>query len=55
MMIKSPCIGKCTYNKDIAKCNDCGRTKDEISTWSIMTDGAKLEVIARLLQEKRKL
>jgi predicted Fe-S protein YdhL (DUF1289 family) len=49
-MVKSPCIGKCTYDITIQKCNDCQRTKEEISNWSVMTDDEKLEVLERILQ-----
>ena len=51
-MVKSPCIGKCTYDITIKQCNDCGRTKEEISTWSIMTDEEKLAILKRLLNAK---
>ena len=50
-MVKSPCIGKCTYDITIMQCNDCGRTKEEISTWYVMTDDEKLAVLERLLRE----
>ena len=50
-MIKSPCIGKCTYDITIMQCNDCGRTKEEISTWYVMTDDEKLKVLERLMDE----
>ena len=51
-MVKSPCIGKCTYDITIQKCNDCQRTKEEISTWYVMTDDEKLEVLKRLKELK---
>ena len=48
-MVKSPCVGKCTYDITIQQCNDCGRTKEEISTWYVMTDDEKLAVLERLM------
>jgi predicted Fe-S protein YdhL (DUF1289 family) len=51
-MVKSPCIGKCTYDITINECNDCGRTKDEISRWYVMTDDEKLEVLERLMKDE---
>lgn len=51
-MVKSPCIGKCTYDITIMECNDCGRTKDEISRWYVMTDDEKLEVLERLMKDE---
>ena len=52
-MVKSPCIGKCTYDITIQECNDCGRTKDEISRWYVMTDDEKLEVLERLIKNDK--
>ena len=51
-MVKSPCIGKCTYDITIQKCNDCKRTKEEISAWYVMTDDEKLEVLERILKDE---
>lgn len=51
-MVKSPCIGKCTFDITIQKCYDCQRTKEEISTWYVMTDDEKLGVLERLINEK---
>lgn len=51
-MVKSPCIGKCNYNPTLEVCNDCSRTKEEISKWYVMTDDEKLDVLERLLKEK---
>ena len=51
-MVKSPCVGKCTYDITIQQCNDCGRTKDEISRWYIMTDEEKLEVLERIMSNE---
>ena len=49
-MVKSPCIGKCNYDSSLEQCNDCRRTKQEISTWYIMTDDEKLSVLERLMK-----
>jgi predicted Fe-S protein YdhL (DUF1289 family) len=51
-MVNSPCIGKCTYDITIQKCNDCNRTKEEISTWYTMTDDEKLAVLERIMQNE---
>ena len=48
-MVKSPCIGKCNYDPQLEHCKDCQRTKQEISTWYVMTDDEKLGVLERLL------
>ena len=52
-MVTSPCIGKCTYDITIQTCNDCGRTKEEISTWYIMTDDEKLNVLERIMYDNK--
>lgn len=51
-MVKSPCIGKCTYDSTLEQCNDCRRTKHEISTWYVMTDDEKLTVLERLMKNE---
>lgn len=51
-MVKSPCIGKCTYDITIQQCNDCNRTKEEISTWYVMTDEQKLQVLERIMKDE---
>lgn len=51
-MVNSPCIGKCTYDITIQKCNDCNRTKEEISTWYVMSDDEKLKVLERIMNEQ---
>ena len=51
-MVKSPCIGKCTYDSTLEQCKDCRRTKQEISTWYVMTDDEKLTVLERLMKNE---
>lgn len=51
-MVNSPCIGKCTFDITIMNCNDCGRNKEEISKWYIMTDEEKLKVLERINNER---
>jgi predicted Fe-S protein YdhL (DUF1289 family) len=51
-MVKSPCIGKCTYDITIQQCNDCNQTKEEISTWYVMTDDEKLAVLERIMKDE---
>lgn len=51
-MVNSPCTGKCRYDESYKNCADCGRTKDEISRWYVMTDDEKLAVLERLLNEQ---
>jgi predicted Fe-S protein YdhL (DUF1289 family) len=43
-MIKSPCIKKCKLNSANI-CKGCGRTKDEIATWTKMQDDEKQSTV----------
>lgn len=51
-MVKSPCVGKCNYDSSLEVCSDCRRTKQEISTWYVMTDDEKLKVLERLMKNE---
>tara|TARA_R110000782_G_scaffold73615_16_gene147336 strand:+ start:217 stop:384 length:168 start_codon:yes stop_codon:yes gene_type:complete len=42
--IVSPCIDKCTLNKD-GICIGCGRVIDEISDWNNASDEQKMMII----------
>jgi predicted Fe-S protein YdhL (DUF1289 family) len=46
-MIKSPCIKKCKLDKEQVVCTGCGRTKDEIATWTKMTNEAKQTTVEK--------
>jgi uncharacterized protein len=53
-MVKSPCVGKCTFDISIRECSDCRRTSDEICRWYVMTDDEKLTVLERIFTLKEK-
>ncbi len=46
--VASPCMSVCTMSTvalgDLSVCEGCGRTLDEIATWSVMSDADKLAV-----------
>ena len=45
--VKSPCNGICTLdNQDV--CRGCKRTRAQISTWYVMSNDEKREVISNL-------
>ena len=48
---ESPCIGLCQMNGARSHCLGCGRTLNEIATWSKMTVAEKRTVLQRLGQE----
>lgn len=45
-MIPSPCNKICTLNQNNV-CVGCGRSRDEIGSWSQLSDGEKKRVIGR--------
>jgi predicted Fe-S protein YdhL (DUF1289 family) len=45
--VKSPCNGICTLDaQDV--CQGCKRTRQDISTWYVMSNEQKLEVLKRI-------
>lgn len=48
---ESPCIGLCQMNGDRSHCVGCGRTLNEIATWSRMSVDDKRAVLRRIGEE----
>ena len=48
--VDSPCIKVCRLADGV--CVGCGRTLDEITRWSRMTDDERAAVVARIEREK---
>jgi len=46
--VASPCISVCVLDPRGNVCVGCGRTLDEIASWSELGDDARREVLARL-------
>ena len=46
----SPCIGICTISKEY--CVGCGRSLEEISSWTSLTDKERKQVIERITNDK---
>jgi uncharacterized protein len=44
--VKSPCTRKCRIDNE--NCIGCGRTLEEISNWSNMSDKDKSDIVDRL-------
>jgi predicted Fe-S protein YdhL (DUF1289 family) len=44
----SPCISICVLDPESELCEGCGRSLDEISQWSRMTDDQRRAVMKRL-------
>ncbi|MFI5410423.1 DUF1289 domain-containing protein [Kaistia sp. UC242_56] len=44
----SPCISLCVLDPESELCEGCGRSLDEISQWSGMTEDQRRAVIKRL-------
>ena len=47
-MTVSPCIGVCELDGRTQRCVGCGRTIDEIATWTSLSDAERRRIIARL-------
>lgn len=51
----SPCINICVLDPDSELCEGCGRTLDEISQWSRMTDEQRRMAMTKLPARLREL
>ena len=47
-MIETPCILVCSIDLKTGYCFGCGRTRDEIAAWSIMSPEERREVMSIL-------
>jgi hypothetical protein len=47
-MIQSPCINICTIDARSRLCMGCGRTLDEVASWSTLSDAQRAQVMAAL-------
>lgn len=57
MLVKSPCIGICTYGKKNKEtiCRGCCRTPQEITDWSSATNARKREIKSQAEARKKAL
>jgi hypothetical protein len=46
--MKSPCINVCDIDKKTGTCKGCGRTIEEITNWSSLTEKERERVMERL-------
>ena len=53
-MYITPCISVCRIDKDTRKCEGCGRTIDQISAWSKMSEEERMVVMRDLGYDKRR-
>jgi predicted Fe-S protein YdhL (DUF1289 family) len=49
-MIESPCNRVCTLDPAFGLCLGCGRSLDEITRWSQMTDAERSRIMAELAE-----
>ena len=47
-MTISPCIGVCQLDGKTQRCVGCGRTIDEIASWSSLSEAERRDIMARL-------
>ncbi|MGI6857045.1 DUF1289 domain-containing protein [Mesorhizobium sp. 1B3] len=48
MSIESPCILVCSIDTKTGYCFGCGRTRDEIASWTDMTPQMRRDIMATL-------
>jgi predicted Fe-S protein YdhL (DUF1289 family) len=53
-MTASPCIGVCQLDGRTQTCIGCGRTIDEIASWSGLSEAERRAIVARLEASRRK-
>lgn len=49
-MIESPCVDVCTIDPHTGLCEGCGRSLDEIASWSGYTDAERRRIMLSLPQ-----
>lgn len=49
----SPCIDVCTMDPETGLCAGCGRTLDEIASWSTLDNAARQRIMALLPERMR--
>ena len=52
-MINSPCKNICTIDPKSELCIGCGRSRDEIANWLILTDKQKKDLLNRLKSKNK--
>lgn len=50
----SPCIKLCVIDKASGLCEGCGRTLQEIATWSRLSEPERLAIMATLKERLRR-
>jgi predicted Fe-S protein YdhL (DUF1289 family) len=53
--MESPCVKVCTYDPGTGLCRGCGRTLEEITAWSSLTDGERRAVMEKLPERLRQV
>ncbi|WFM71865.1 DUF1289 domain-containing protein [Halomonas sp. CKK8] len=48
---RSPCVKRCRLTQEGTHCEGCGRTLDEITGWSRMSEPERVAVWQRLARE----
>jgi predicted Fe-S protein YdhL (DUF1289 family) len=46
--LETPCVNVCLLDSESGLCTGCGRTLEEIATWSSMSDAERRAVMAAL-------
>ncbi len=53
MTISSPCIRVCILDPETGLCEGCGRTRDEIARWYLLSEEERLAIMSGLEERMR--
>lgn len=53
LIVTSPCKNVCRLNFNSNLCNGCGRTIEEITNWSTLSNSQKKEILIKIEQGKK--
>lgn len=53
-MYVTPCVSICRIDKETRTCEGCGRTIDQISAWTKMTDDERMAIMRELGYGRRR-
>jgi uncharacterized protein len=48
LLMESPCVNICVMNEVTGMCTGCGRTRQEIASWSSITNTDRRRIMAEL-------
>ncbi|MGD9803897.1 MAG: DUF1289 domain-containing protein [Hyphomicrobiaceae bacterium] len=55
MGIETPCIGVCNLDAASGICTGCGRTLEEIASWSRLSPEQRRQIMSELARRRRRV